>query len=144
MGIRIYKPTSPGRRNSSVNDYAEVTKATPEKTLVKRIKKHGGRNHSGKITCRFRGGGARRIYRMIDFKRFPTEGVRHPGMWAEHAIALRRPMRWGQRFRIDEHLAEKGASGRTRHLTFEFGVHDAEGEVVAVGRHKCKFITQDS
>ncbi len=69
MGIRIYKPTSPGRRNSSVNDYAEVTKTIPEKTLVKRIKKHGGRNHSGKITVRFRGGGARRIYRQIDFKR---------------------------------------------------------------------------
>lgn len=69
MGIRVYKPTSPGRRNSSVNDYAEVTKARPEKTLVKRIKKSGGRNHSGKTTCRFRGGGARKIYRVIDFRR---------------------------------------------------------------------------
>lgn len=69
MGIRIYKPTSPGRRNSSVNDYAEITKTSPEKTLVKRIKKHSGRNHSGKITVRFRGGGARRIYRLVDFKR---------------------------------------------------------------------------
>jgi len=69
MGIRIYKPTSPGRRNSSVNDYAEITKSTPEKTLVKRIKKHGGRNHSGKITVRFRGGGARKMYRLVDFKR---------------------------------------------------------------------------
>ena len=69
MGIRVYKPTSAGRRNASVNDYAEITKDTPEKTLVKRIKKTGGRNHSGKTTCRFRGGGARRIYRMIDFRR---------------------------------------------------------------------------
>ncbi len=69
MGIRIYKPTSAGRRNSSVNDYAELTASRPEKTLCKRIKKHGGRNHHGKTTVRFRGGGARRIYRLIDFKR---------------------------------------------------------------------------
>jgi len=69
MGIRIYRPTSPGRRNSSVNDYAELTTDRPEKTLCKRIKKSGGRNHSGKATVRFRGGGARRIYRVIDFRR---------------------------------------------------------------------------
>jgi large subunit ribosomal protein L2 len=69
MGIRVYKPTSAGRRNSSVNDYAELTTDRPEKTLCKRIKKHGGRNHHGITTTRFRGGGARRIYRTIDFKR---------------------------------------------------------------------------
>jgi large subunit ribosomal protein L2 len=69
MGIRVYKPTSAGRRNSSVNDYAELTTNRPEKSLCKRIKKNGGRNHSGKTTVRFRGGGARRIYRVIDFKR---------------------------------------------------------------------------
>jgi len=69
MGIRIYRPTSAGRRNSSVNDYAELTTDRREKSLCKRIKKNGGRNHSGKATVRFRGGGARRIYRVIDFKR---------------------------------------------------------------------------
>ena len=69
MGIRVYKPTSAGRRNSSVNDYTELTTNRPEKTLCKRIKKNGGRNHSGKTTVRFRGGGARKIYRIIDFKR---------------------------------------------------------------------------
>jgi large subunit ribosomal protein L2 len=69
MGIRVYKPTSPGRRNSSVNDYAELTTDKPEKSLCKRIKKNGGRNHHGVTTTRFRGGGARRIYRVIDFKR---------------------------------------------------------------------------
>ncbi len=69
MGIRIYRPTSPGRRNSSVNDFAELTTDRPEKTLCKRLKKSGGRNHSGKATVRFRGGGARKIYRVIDFKR---------------------------------------------------------------------------
>jgi large subunit ribosomal protein L2 len=69
MGVRVYKPTSPGRRNSSVNDYAELTTSKPEKSLCKRIKKKSGRNHHGVITTRHRGGGARRIYRIIDFKR---------------------------------------------------------------------------
>jgi large subunit ribosomal protein L2 len=69
MGIKVYKPTSPGRRNSSVNDYTELTTAAPEKSLCKRIKKSGGRNHYGITTARFRGGGARKIYRVIDFKR---------------------------------------------------------------------------
>ena len=70
MAIRVYKPTTPGRRNASVIDYkVDLTTDKPEKTLCKRIKKHGGRNHHGKTTVRFRGGGARRIYRMIDFKR---------------------------------------------------------------------------
>ena len=69
MGIKVYKPTSPGRRNSSVNDYAELTAFVPEKSLCVRIKKAGGRNHSGMTMVRFRGGGARKIYRIIDFKR---------------------------------------------------------------------------
>ena len=69
MGIRVYKPTSPGRRGGSVNDYVELTTSKPEKTLCKRINKNGGRNHHGKTTVRFRGGGARKIYRIIDFKR---------------------------------------------------------------------------
>jgi len=69
MGIRIYKPTSAGRRNSSVNDYAELTTEKREKSLCKRIKKNGGRNYQGVITTRHRGGGAKKIYRLIDFKR---------------------------------------------------------------------------
>ena len=69
MGIKIYRPTSAGRRNSSVNDYAELTTTVPEKSLCSRIKKAGGRNHCGFTTVRFRGGGARKIYRVIDFKR---------------------------------------------------------------------------
>ena len=69
MGIKIYNPTSAGRRNSSVNDYAELTIGAREKSLCVRIKKNGGRNHSGMTTVRFRGGGARKIYRIIDFKR---------------------------------------------------------------------------
>ncbi len=71
MGVKVYKPTSPGRRKSSVNDYAELTdtKKRPEKSLTQRLRKHGGRNHHGKITARHRGGGARKLYRVIDFKR---------------------------------------------------------------------------
>lgn len=71
MGVRKYKPTSPGRRASTVNDFVELTDKhkRPEKSLCERIAKHGGRNHHGRITSRHRGGGARRIYRRIDFKR---------------------------------------------------------------------------
>jgi large subunit ribosomal protein L2 len=69
MGIRVYRPTSPGRRSGSVNDYAELGGVEPEKSLCKRIDKTGGRNHYGITTTRFRGGGARKIYRIIDFKR---------------------------------------------------------------------------
>jgi large subunit ribosomal protein L2 len=69
MGIRIYRPTSNGRRNQSVNDYAELTTTSPQKSLCVRIKKAGGKNNHGVTTCRFRGGGARKLYRVIDFKR---------------------------------------------------------------------------
>ncbi len=69
MAIRVYKPTTPGRRNASVNLYSEVTKKTPEKSLLKPLSKTGGRNNKGVITCRHRGGGHKRRYRVIDFKR---------------------------------------------------------------------------
>lgn len=70
MAIRVYKPTSPGRRNASVIDYKkELTASRPEKSLCVRLKKKGGRNNTGETTVRFRGGGYRKIYRIIDFKR---------------------------------------------------------------------------
>lgn len=72
MGIRYYKPTSAGRRGGSVSDFAECTSPgvnAPEKSLLKPIKKKGGRNNQGAVTVRFRGGGHKRMYRMIDFKR---------------------------------------------------------------------------
>lgn len=69
MGIRRYKPTTNGRRQGSVSDFAEITKVTPEKRLLVPLTKTGGRNHSGKITVRHRGGGSKRKYRIIDFKR---------------------------------------------------------------------------
>ena len=69
MAIKVYKPTSPGRRNASVNVRSELTGDPPTKSLLKPLKKTGGRNHHGIITCRSRGGGAKRMYRIIDFKR---------------------------------------------------------------------------
>ncbi|MBC3888752.1 50S ribosomal protein L2 [Acetobacterium paludosum] len=69
MGIRKYKPTSPGRRNMSVNTFEEITKTVPEKSLLSPLKKHAGRNAYGRITVRHHGGGAKRKYRIIDFKR---------------------------------------------------------------------------
>jgi len=75
MPIRIYKPTSAGRRNASVNAHVEVTKTRPEKSLLRPLHKKGGRNHSGKITVRGRGGGAKRMYRVIDFRRADRDGI---------------------------------------------------------------------
>ncbi len=69
MAIRVYKRTSAGRRNASVNLYSEVTKTSPEKTLLRPSHKKGGRNHHGKITTKSVGGGAKQRYRLIDFKR---------------------------------------------------------------------------
>lgn len=70
MGIRKYRPTSAGRRNASVSDFADLTKgAQPEKSLLRPLRKTGGRNNQGKITARHRGGGHKRQYRLIDFAR---------------------------------------------------------------------------
>src|SRR5918996_553056 len=69
MPIRKPKPTSPGRRFVSYPDFAEITKSEPEKTLTEGLKKSGGRNSYGRKTSRHRGGGAKRLYRKIDFKR---------------------------------------------------------------------------
>ena len=69
MAIKKYNPTSPGRRNMSVNTYEEVTKTEPEKSLLEPVKKKAGRNNTGRITVRHQGGGSKRKYRIIDFKR---------------------------------------------------------------------------
>lgn len=66
MGIKIYRPTSPGRRRSSVDDFKDITTSTPYKPLLVKLHKHGGRNAQGKITVRHRGGGTARFYRIID------------------------------------------------------------------------------
>ena len=69
MPIRKYKPTSPGRRSMSVSTFEEITKKEPEKSLTEPLKRQAGRNNHGRITVRHRGGGAKRRYRIIDFKR---------------------------------------------------------------------------
>ncbi|MBQ6860417.1 MAG: 50S ribosomal protein L2 [Clostridia bacterium] len=69
MGIKQYKPTTPSRRGMSVSTFDEITKTKPERSLTTTLKKHAGRNSYGRITVRHQGGGARRKYRIIDFKR---------------------------------------------------------------------------
>lgn len=69
MGIKKFKPTTPSRRAMTVSDFSEITKKSPEKSLLATKKKHAGRNSYGRITVRHRGGGNRRKYRIIDFKR---------------------------------------------------------------------------
>ena len=69
MGIKTYNPYTPSRRNMTGSDFSEITKTTPEKSLVTSLKKNAGRNNQGKITVRHQGGGNRRKYRLIDFKR---------------------------------------------------------------------------
>ena len=75
MGIRQYKPTTPGRRQGSVSDFTEITdrKKKPEKSLLHPLPKKGGRNNQGIVTVRFRGGGHKRMYRIIDFKRIKDD-----------------------------------------------------------------------
>src|ERR687889_449592 len=75
MAIRKYKPTTPGRRGSSVADFVEVTRTTPEKSLVRPLPKKGGRNNQGRITTRHQGGGHKRAYRVVDFRRYDKDGV---------------------------------------------------------------------
>jgi len=78
MGVRQYKPTTPGRRQGTVSDFADLTdrKKEPEKSLLRPRPKKGGRNNQGIVTSRFRGGGHKKMYRVIDFKR------RKDGLWA--------------------------------------------------------------
>ncbi len=75
MGIKTYKPYTPSRRNMTGSDFSEITKTTPEKSLLASQKKHSGRNNQGKITVRHKGGGNRQKYRIIDFKRNDKDGI---------------------------------------------------------------------
>jgi large subunit ribosomal protein L2 len=75
MGIRRYKPTTPGRRGASVADFVEVTRAEPEKALVRPVHSKGGRNVHGRVTARHQGGGHKRAYRLVDFRRADKDGV---------------------------------------------------------------------
>lgn len=69
MAIKTYNPTTPTRRFQTVNTFEEITRSKPEKSLLEPVRKKGGRNHNGHVTVRYRGGGHRRYYRLIDYKR---------------------------------------------------------------------------
>ncbi len=75
MAIVKYKPTSPGRRGMTSADFSEITRSEPEKSLTRAYRKTGGRNSQGRITAKYRGGGHKRRYRMIDFRRREKEGI---------------------------------------------------------------------
>ena len=75
MGIKTYNPYTPSRRNMTGSDFSEITKTTPEKALTTSLKKNAGRNNQGKITVSHHGGGNRRKYRVIDFKRNSKDGI---------------------------------------------------------------------
>jgi len=75
MGIKTYNPYTPSRRNMTGSDFSEITKKTPEKSLLASKKKNAGRNNQGKITVRHQGGGNRQKYRIIDFKRNKKDGI---------------------------------------------------------------------
>ena len=75
MGIKTYNPYTPSRRNMTGSDFSEITKTTPEKSLVGSLKKNAGRNNQGKITVRHQGGGNRQKYRIVDFKRNSKDGI---------------------------------------------------------------------
>ncbi|MBU6148152.1 MAG: 50S ribosomal protein L2 [Actinomycetales bacterium] len=75
MSIRTYRPTTPGRRAASVSDFVEITRTEPEKSLVRPVTRKGGRNNAGRVTARHQGGGHKRAYRIIDFRRYDKDGV---------------------------------------------------------------------
>ena len=75
MGIKKYTAYTPSRRHMTSSDFSEITKTTPEKSLTVSLKKNAGRNNQGKITVRHHGGGSRRKYRIVDFKRNSKDGI---------------------------------------------------------------------
>ena len=75
MGIKTYRPYTPSRRNMTGSDFSEITKKTPERSLLSTVKENAGRNNQGKITVRHQGGGNRQKYRIIDFKRHSKDGI---------------------------------------------------------------------
>src|SRR6202050_2913704 len=83
MAIRKYKPTTPGRRGASGSDFSEVTRTEPEKSLVRPLHSRGGRNVHGRVTARHQGGGHKRSYRLIDFRRADKDGVPAKGAHIE-------------------------------------------------------------
>ena len=84
MGIKTYRPYTPSRRNMTGSDFSEITKKTPERSLLSTVKENAGRNNQGKITVRHQGGGNRQKYRIIDFKRNSKDGIPATGIGIEY------------------------------------------------------------
>ena len=110
MAIRKYKPTTPGRRGSSVADFAEITRSTPEKSLLQPLPKTGGRNNAGRITTRHIGGGHKRQYRIIDFRRNDKDGVNAKVAHIEYDRSYRSPPLRGRNQAL-HHRAEQAQPG---------------------------------
>src|SRR6478609_1718989 len=127
MAIRKPKPTSPGRRFATYSDFAEVTKTTPEKSLTEGLKKSGGRNTHGRKTSRHRGGGAKRLYRKVDFKR------RKDGIPARVASIEYDPNRSAYIALLHYADGEKSYILAPQRLTVGMTVASGEGAEVAVG-----------
>ena len=127
MPIRKPKPTSPGRRFVSYPDFAEITKSKPEKTLVEGLKKSGGRNAHGRKTARHRGGGAKRAYRRVDFKR------RKDGVQARVAAIEYDPNRSAYIALLHYVDGEKRYILAPQRLTVGMMVASGEGADIAVG-----------
>src|SRR3978361_1543209 len=127
MPIRKPKPTSPGMRFVSYPDYAEITKSKPEKSLVEGLKKSGGRNAHGRKTSRHRGGGAKRAYRRVDFKR------RKDGVNAKVAAIEYDPNRSAYIALLHYVDGEKRYILAPQRLTVGMTVASGEGADIAVG-----------
>jgi large subunit ribosomal protein L2 len=134
MPIRKPKPTSPGMRFVSYPDFAEITKSKPEKTLVEGLKKSGGRNAHGRKTSRHRGGGAKRAYRRIDFKR------RKDGVEAKVAAIEYDPNRSAYIALLHYVDGEKRYILAPQRLTVGMTVSSGEGADIAVGN--CMALTR--
>lgn len=146
MGVKKYKPTSPGRRNMSVNAFEELTAKKPQKGLLKSLRKKGGRNNQGRITVRHRGGGVKRRYRTIDNKRYDklniparVESIEYdPNRTAFIALLLYADgekryiiapngLRVGSRIICSEKAKVKaGNCMQIKHIPVGFDVHDLE------------------
>ena len=120
MAIRKYKPTTPGRRGSSVADFVEITRSTPEKSLLRPLPKTGGRNNAGRITTRHIGGGHKRQYRVIDFRRNDKDGVTGQGR--------------SHRVRPQPHRAHRAAALRGRREALHHRAEQAERRATSSSR----------
>src|SRR5919206_413488 len=125
MAIKKHKPTSPGRRFATWSDRAEVTRSEPEKSLVRGLTKSGGRNSYGRITSRHRGGGAKRKYRVIDFKRtkdgVPAKGAAIELMAKEGDRATLRLPSGEMRMVSIDCRATVGTIGNVEHQNIDIG-----------------------